>query len=284
MNLSGKSQVVGIFGDPVSHSLSPVMQNAAIKACGLDAVYVPFHVTGARLCDAVSGLRAMNLRGVNLTIPHKEAACSLVDVLDAQASLIGAINTIVNDNGLLKGFNTDATGFLKALKTELSFDPRGKRVLLLGAGGACRAALVALSQAGATWIGVANRTRARAQSLLDELSPQLSGTTFAEYQLAASLSDQLDAPLDLLVNTSAVGLQGGGFGFDPSGLVGPGGAVYDMVYAKAPTELLINASQKGLQGADGLSMLAAQGEEAFRLWFGCDPPARLMSDSLGAHE
>ncbi len=130
MPLSGRTTVVGIFGDPVEHSLSPRMQNAAIEASGLDAVYVPFHVTSAQLCDAVSGLRAMALRGVNLTIPHKEAAALLVDELDGQAALIGAINTIVNDHGRLKGYNTDGVGLLKALQQELGFDVEGRRVLL----------------------------------------------------------------------------------------------------------------------------------------------------------
>src|SRR5210317_90684 len=112
MQLSGKTEVVGIFGDPVEHSLSPRMQNAAIEAAGLDAVYVPFHVTAAQLCDAVSGIRAMALRGVSLTIPHKEKACTLVDELDGHAALVGAINTIVNNDGHLSGYNTDGAGLL----------------------------------------------------------------------------------------------------------------------------------------------------------------------------
>lgn len=283
MSLSGKTQVVGIFGDPVAHSLSPRMQNAAIEACGVDAVYVPFHVMKAQLCDAISGIRAMNIRGVNLTIPHKEASCALVDSVDEHAAMIGAINTIVNDNGILKGYNTDCPGFLKALKEEFSFDPCGKRVLVLGAGGACRAALVALAQAQVSWIGVANRTRVRAYNLIDELSVKFSGTTFADYQLDVSLLDKCEASVDLLVNASAVGLKGEEFDFDPTGLVNADGAVYDMVYAKEATGLLVSADEKGLKTADGSSMLAAQGEEAFKLWFDCDPPARLMSKLLADH-
>jgi shikimate dehydrogenase len=225
----------------------------------------------------------MNLRGVNLTIPHKEAACKLVDSLDDQAALIGAINTVVNDAGVLKGFNTDGSGLLNALKEELSFDPRGRRILLLGAGGACRAALVALSLAGASWIGIANRTRAKAKHLIDELSVNFSGTTFADYQLDASLLDECDSPVDLLVNTSAVGLGGEGLGFSPIGVVAESGFVYDMVYSKEPTKLLLEAREAGLKAADGLSMLAAQGEGAFKLWFNCDPPTGLMRESLNTH-
>ena len=150
MQVSGKTDVVGIFGDPVAQSLSPRMQNAAIQASGLDAVYVPFHVTAAQLCDAVKAIRAMSIRGVNLTIPHKEAACDLVDELDASAQLIGAINTVVNDNGRLKVYNKEGIGLLKDLKQQIGSYLAGKRVLLHWAGGACRAALVALCQAKVT--------------------------------------------------------------------------------------------------------------------------------------
>ena len=284
MPLSGRTTVVGIFGDPVEHSLSPRMQNAAIEASGLDAVYVPFHVTSAQLCDAVSGLRAMALRGVNLTIPHKEAAALLVDELDGQAALIGAINTIVNDHGRLKGYNTDGVGLLKALQQELGFDVEGRRVLLAGAGGACRAALVALCQAQVAWIGIANRTRERSLGLIEELAPNFPGTTFAEYELAPSLKKQGFEPVDLLVNTSAVGLKGDAFGFRLVDCVKPGGAVFDMVYGPEPTRLLLDARERGLVAADGLGMLAGQGEEAFRLWFGTAPGVSVMRRALDVND
>ena len=275
MQVSGKTDVVGIFGDPVAHSLSPRMQNAAIQASGLDAVYVPFHVTAAQLCDAVKAIRAMSILGVNLTIPHKEAACELVDELDAAAQMIGAINTIVNDNGRLKGYNTDGLGLLKALKLELDCDVAGRRVLLLGAGGACRAALVALCQAKVAWIGLANRTRNRSQQLIDEFSAKFSGTAFAEYELGSSLLSTCDEPVDLLVNTTAVGLKGEDFGFPVVDCLKPSGAVFDMVYAPESTMLRDQAIKRGLATADGLGMLAAQGEAAFSLWF-CHTPEPLV--------
>ncbi len=276
MQLSGKTEVVGIFGDPVEHSLSPRMQNAAIKASGLDAVYVPFHVTATQLCDAVAGIRAMALRGVNLTIPHKEAACHLVDELDKQAALIRAINIIVNENGHLKGYNTDGIGLLSALKQELGVDVAGLRVLLVGAGGACRAALVALCQAQVAWIGIANRTRERSLGLIEEMVANFPGTAFAEYELARSLVTECSEPVDLLVNTSAVGLKGDAFDFHITGCVKSGGAVFDMVYASEPTPLFREARNRGLSVADGLGMLSAQGEAAFQLWFGSAPEGHLM--------
>jgi shikimate dehydrogenase len=280
MQWSGQTVVVGLFGDPVKHSLSPRMQNAAIAASGLNAVYVPFHVTAAQLCDAVAGVRAMAIRGVNLTIPHKEAACHLIDELDEHAKMIGAINTIVNDGGHLKGYNTDVLGLQNVLKTELGVDLAGRRVLLVGAGGASRAALVALGQARAAWVGIANRTRARAQQLLEDLAPNFPGTAFAHYQLGSSLANAPPEPVDLLINASAVGLQDESFGFPICACVRPGGAVYDMVYAAVPTRLIQSAKERGLVAADGRGMLAAQGEAAFQLWFGTTPAAQVMRRAL----
>ena len=282
MHLSGKTTVVGIFGDPVEHSLSPRMQNAAIEASGLDAVYVPFHVTAAQLCDAIAGLRAMALRGVNLTIPHKEAACRLVDELDEQAALIGAINTIVNEDGHLKGYNTDGLGLLSALNRGFGVDVAGRRVLLLGAGGACRAALVALCQAHVAWVGIANRSRDRSLDLIEELGPNFPGTAFAEYELGASLVSEVPEPVDLLINTSAVGLKGESFGFHVTDCVKPGGAVFDMVYGSETTPLLRDAQKRGLAAADGLGMLSAQGEAAFQLWFNRVPEPFVMHRAIGA--
>lgn len=280
MQLTGKTTVVGIFGDPVQHSLSPRMQNAAIQANGLDAVYVPFHVTTTQLCDAVAGIRAMAVRGVNLTIPHKEAACRLVDELDDQAALIGAINTIVNEDGHLKGYNTDGIGLLNALQQELGVDVAGRRVLLVGAGGACRAACVALCQARVAWVGIANRTRDRSRTLVKELAPNFPGTTFAEYGLDSQLLTDCVEPVDLLVNTSAVGLKGETFAVQVTECVRSGGAVFDMVYAPEPTKLLREAQGKGLATADGRGMLSAQGEVAFQLWFGSEPKAGIMRQAL----
>jgi shikimate dehydrogenase len=280
MQLTGKTQVLGIFGDPIQHSLSPRMQNAAIQAGNLDAVYVPFRVTREQLCDAVRGIRAMGIRGVNLTIPHKEAACDLIDELDEQAQLTGAINTIVNDDGRLKGYNTDGQGLLKALKHELGIEVSGRRIMLLGAGGACRAALVALCQSGAAWIGIANRTRERAEALIAELAEHFKGTTLASFSLSASLAGCCPEPVDLLVNTSAVGLKGEAFDFPATGCVRPGGSVYDMVYAAEPTPLVRDALQAGFAAADGLGMLAGQGEIAFQLWFDKAPQKQVMRQTL----
>jgi shikimate dehydrogenase len=224
----------------------------------------------------------MKLRGVNLTIPHKEAACQLVDELDDQAALIGAINTIVNDDGLLKGYNTDGIGLLNALKQALGMDPAGLRVLLAGAGGACRAALVALCQAQVVSIGITNRTRERSLGLIAEMAAEFPGTTFAEYELTPSLASEGFASYDLLINTSAVGLKGDAFSFHITDCVKPGGAVFDMVYASEPTQLFREACDRGLSVADGMAMLSAQGEAAFKLWYGISPELNVMQRELAS--
>jgi shikimate dehydrogenase len=280
MTISGTTRVVGIFGDPVAHSFSPKMHNVALEAAGIDAVYVPFHVTPGQLPEAVAAIRSLDLSGINLTVPHKEAACELVDDLDPVATLCGAINTIVRRGERLVGCNTDGQGLLRAIHEDLGIGVQGKRVLILGAGGAARAALVALATAGAAWIGVANRTSERAQQLLVKLSPHFTGTAFAAYSLGGDFPAQLAGAVDLLVNSTTVGLHGAVFPWSPAICVRPAGAVYDMVYGREPTPLVLAARSAGLVAADGLGMLAGQGEEAFRLWFATPPPPGLMRATL----
>jgi len=281
MTITGTTRIVGIFGDPVAHSLSPRMHNAALVAAGIDAVYVPFHVAPDQLAAAVQAIRALGITGVNLTIPHKEAACALVDELDPLAAAIGAVNTIVNRDGRLCGYNTDGIGLIRALSGELGFSVDGKRVLVIGAGGAARAALVALARAGATWIGVANRTVSRAEKLLAELSPRLSGTALAAFPLGSDGSiDGLPERVDLLVNTSALGLHDDSCELSPKKLLHPVGGVYDMVYGPQATQLVLAAQADGLAAADGRGMLAGQGEAAFSLWFGVNPSPGVMRQAL----
>lgn len=277
MSLTGKTRVLGILGDPVAHSLSPSMQNRAIAEAGIDAVYVPFQVPAGQLAQAVAALPALGIEGVNVTVPHKEAVVALLDEVDPAARRIGAVNTIVNRRGRLMGYNTDGTGFLKALAEDLHFSASGCRILLLGAGGACRAALVSLALAGAAWIGIANRTRARAEALAEEFAGAFADTRIEVLDLSV---DGLCAPLrqvDLLVNTTAVGLRGEQFEDLPWENLRSAAAVYDMVYRQNGTPLVKQALKRGHRAADGIAMLAGQGEEAFYLWFGQRPAPGLMT-------
>jgi shikimate dehydrogenase len=171
-------------------------------------------------------------------------------------------------------------GLLRAIGEDLGIDVRGKRVLVIGAGGAARAAVVALAGAGAAWIGVANRTRARAEKLRTELAPKLKGTALAALPLSVELPACLEQGVDLLVNSSAVGLKGERLEVSLESCVLPGGAIYDMIYGREPTPLVASARAAGLLAVNGLGMLAGQGEEAFRLWFSAPAPAGVMRTLL----
>ncbi|AMV71803.1 shikimate 5-dehydrogenase [Desulfuromonas sp. DDH964] len=278
--VSGKTRVYGIFGDPVAHSLSPLMQNAAFAAAGIDAIYLPFQVAAPALPAAVAALRALGIGGINVTIPHKEQVLAFLDEVDPLAQRIGAVNTIVNRAGTLVGYNTDGIGLLRSLEADLQFRAAGKRILLLGAGGACRAALAALLGEGAAWIGVANRNPERALQLARELAPLAPGTSIAAFALAAAALAAVWGEVDLVINTSAVGLHGEDFPMPIATLLQPAGRIYDMVYGPRPTPLLAAARAEGRPCADGRGMLVGQGEEAFRLWTGQAPPSGVMRSRL----
>ncbi len=280
MNLSGAASVYGIFGDPVSHSLSPMMQNLAIREAGLDAVYVPFHVPPDKLESAVGAIRSLNIGGVNVTIPHKQQVVSLLDHVDQDAALIGAVNTIVNRNGVLTGYNTDGLGFIRSLSDDLNFDPQGKTVLLFGAGGACRAAMVSLLHVGVKQLCIVNRNLQRAELLKNEMQAVFPDSDLVAYGLETTAWDEYLTHADLVVNTTSMGLGGEELSFCPLAKIKASASVYDMVYSTAETPFVRSARARGLAAADGLGMLAGQGEEAFTLWFDLSPTKGLMRDCL----
>ncbi|HBT83519.1 MAG TPA: shikimate dehydrogenase [Desulfuromonas sp.] len=280
MKLRGTTSVYGILGDPVAHSLSPLMQNAAFAASGIDAVYVPFHVPPSELAAAVAGLRSLAVCGVNLTIPHKEAILPLLDEVDEAARQIGAVNTVVNRTGKLSGYNTDAGGFLASLADDLNISARGRRGLLLGAGGACRAAAVALASEGAAQVVIANRNSARAVALAAKYASLFPDTAFIGCGIEVDALRPLLEEADFLVNTSAVGLQGEAFPPWVLQSLAPAAAVLDMVYRRGGTPLVIASRAAGRDVTDGLGMLAGQGELAFTLWTGVAPPRALMKNTL----
>ena len=280
MSLTGKRQVFGILGDPVAHSLSPLMQNQALRSLDIDAIYVPFHVPPERLPAAIEGLRALGVMGVNVTIPHKEAVLPLLDQVDPSAALIGAVNTIVNRNGCLVGYNTDGLGFLRSAEQELGYCAKQSRVLMLGAGGACRAAVVALADAQVTSICIVNRTRERAVRLVADLDSRYEKVTFTAASYGDASFPASVVAADLIVNTTAVGLKGESLDFLPIRNIKASALIYDMVYSRIETPLLRAANSLALRAVDGLGMLAAQGEEAFYLWNGKRPTPGMMRQCL----
>jgi shikimate dehydrogenase len=274
--ISGKTRICGVIGDPIEHTMSPVMHNAAFAQLGLDYVYVPFHVKKEDLDRAIKGMRSLHIRGLNVTIPHKVAVIPLLDRIDPAAEKIGAVNTIVNDNGMLTGYNTDASGFLQAL-LEQKFEPKGKKAVILGAGGASRAISYILAQNGANLV-ILNReleldwAEDLAQWLSQVFRNRVKARELDEENLAASLEEA-----DILVNATSVGMKPGS-GETPVSprLFRPALVVFDIVYNPLQTRLLREAEEAGCNTIAGIDMLAWQGALALEMWTGQKAPVDLM--------
>lgn len=281
--ITSTTKILGIIGDPISHSLSPVMQNAALVEAGLDYVYLAFHVRPADLLSAVDGLRSLGVAGFNVTIPHKEAIIPFLDRIEGDAAVMGSVNVVKRDGDRLIGYNTDGIGFIRSLRVDLGVDPMGKRAVILGAGGAARGGAFALAAAGVSHITIVNRTVSRGELLATELAESFPKTqVFVAASDDKRVGNELSAS-DLLVNTTSVGMKNvGTHEFDLSGLSSRT-AVYDMVYIPAETELLRHARSRGCRTANGTGMLAGQGEEAFLLWSGVAAPEGIMRKTLDRH-
>ena len=282
LDMSAQTGLLGVFGHPIGHSLSPRIHNAAFRAQGLDLVYLAFDVAPERLPAAVSGIRALGIRGVNLTVPHKEAALPLLDALDTLAERVGAANTIVNDDGLLTGYNTDISGFTAALATVLPQGVRGLDCLVVGAGGAARAVLAALTDGGARTVYVYNRTPGRAVDLC-----RVAGTWGeSECRTIDEAALQHTArSVPLIVNATPAGLSGGVKELPlPVDSVGNGQIVVDLAYGRKSTTLVEAARQKGAIAIDGKKMLVMQAALAYRLWTGLEPPIETMHGSIDLRE
>lgn len=277
--ISGKTKLCGLMGDPVEHTMSPAMHNAAYRQMGLDYVYVPFHVRPEGLGKAIDGMRAFNMRGLNVTIPHKVAVIPFLDKLDTLVEKISAVNTIVNDNGVLTGYNTDATGFLRAL-LEKGIEPRGKKALILGAGGASRAVSHILADSGAERLIILNRAEELnwAYDLAGNIS-QLYNMDAKAGQLNRESLDSVMERIDIsiLVNTTSVGMTPD-VDSTPidADLLRPGLVIFDVVYNPLRTQLLKDAEAAGAETISGIEMLAWQGALAFEKWTGQEAPLDLM--------
>ena len=280
MTISGHTRVVGVIGDPIAHTRSPAMHNAAFEALGLDWLYVAFHVQPHDVEPALRGFRAAGMRGFNATIPHKQALATLIPDLTAEASFIGAVNTVVfGENDSVIGENTDASGFVAALDEAGIPRPTGKRAVVLGAGGAARAVVVALANVGVSEIVIVNRTVHRAEQLAKDVAARLPVRARA-IQLA---NDALAAELDdaaLLVNATAAGMEGQEPLPIDAAVISPNVAVYDIIYTPRETPLLKAAASRGCATLNGIGMLVHQGAEAFELWTGVSAPIDVMRRAL----
>lgn len=281
MQIDGSTRIVGVFGHPIAHTASPAMQNAAFDHLGMNWRYLAFDVDPANLRGALRGVADLNFAGVNLTVPHKILALDLVDEVDPEARQLGAVNTVIVDGRKLRGFNTDGYGFVRALREDFGLDLRGRRVLILGAGGAGRALAIQSALEGAAAIFLANRTVSKAFEVVGEvrkIAPH--AFTVALPTQPARIAKHLDE-VDLVVNATSLGLKPG----DPPPL-GKFPArckwlrVYDTIYRPAETPLLALARKAGAKTSNGLSMLLHQGARSFELWTGRRAPVAVMRRAL----
>jgi shikimate dehydrogenase len=278
LKLSARTLITGIFGDPVEHSLSPAMHNAAYAALGVDRVYVPFHVRPEQLTLAIRAIPALGILGVNVTVPHKEHAARLIQDLSAEAKMLGAVNCIVNRGSALYGDNTDARGLELALRElKVALGGRGKgEVIVVGAGGGAAAALLASKRLGAKRIVIVNRTRGRALALARRFTkPEIEVG-----ELAALRDRELLSGAALIINATSAGLGSGSFPELDYGSTASGCVFYDLLYARAPSAFLKPAIKLGRATADGALMLLNQGVLAFRLFNRLTPPAGVMRRAL----
>ncbi len=282
MNSNSHSVLLaGVIGDPVAHSRSPAMHNAAFAHLGIAARYERWHTPAAELPARVAALRGAEYLGANVTLPHKIAVIELLDRLSPLAEQIGAVNTIVREeSGALAGYNTDAPAVVGTLRGA-GFEPSGASVVILGASGAARAAVFALAEAGAAQITLVNRTLERAEQLAADV---LAATDNEALRLHALQLDDPDlaealAEAGLLVNATSLGWHGDETPL-PADLIQPGALVFDMVYRQ--TRLLRDAAARGARTLDGLDMLVRQAGLAFELWTGREAPLDVMRDALGS--
>ena len=274
--ITGQTQVFGIIGQPLGHSASPAMHGAAYISQGLDAVYVPFPVnTAADIPAALAGIRALSIKGINVTVPYKEAVIPFLDALHPVALQMGAVNTIVNRQGVLTGYNTDGDGFVLSLQEELSWDPAGKAVALIGAGGSARGIAFALCRAGISALSFHARTPEKAMRLCLELND-----IYPHIDMAV---DEDLATADLVIQTTPVGMQGTSEGQMPVSemyWVRPQHVVVDIVYKPAVTAFMAAAQARGARVLGGAGMLAGQGILAYELFTGKKVAYQTMKQAL----
>lgn len=291
--LSATTRLLAVYGQPIRHSASPAMQNAGLAALGLDWRYVACEVAPEQLVEALAGAKAMRFLGLNLTVPHKLLALPLMDVLDDSAQEWGAVNTVVFEAedpegwwrpiGQLReirspirsrGYNTDADAIVTAITTDLQLELRSSRVLLLGAGGAGRAAALRLAAEGVSELYLVNRTPSKAEALQQEIE--------ARYPAVSAHLGYPEAEVELVLNATSLGLKAGDpLPWDPARFdLRRADTVYDMVYRPAETPLLAAARAAGLRAANGLGMLLHQGAAALALWTGKPAPVAAMKSAL----
>lgn len=278
MEIPGRTKVCGIIGDPIEHSLSPVMHNAAFQELNLDFVYVAFRVKKNALRKAILGAISLDVHGLNVTMPHKNAVMKYLDKIDPTARLIGAVNTILNDEGRLIGYNTDGAGALRALK-ENGVGLEGKKLLLLGAGGAGKAIAFYVAQE-VEKLKILNRTTPMAKELAQLLRKEFDKKIDGNSLSAEIVKDELE-DADILINATSVGMHPdvNRSLVDP-GWLRPDLCVMDIVYNPLETKLVKDARLMGAKVVPGIEMLVYQGASSFEIWTDHQAPVKVMKEAV----
>lgn len=282
MGVKATTDIYGIFGHPVKHSLSPDMHNSAFNTLGLNSVYVAFDIDPESIEEATRAIRVMGIRGINITIPHKQTIIPYLDEVSPDAKLTGAVNTVKNENGKLLGYNTDVGGFLRAIREDLDFSPEGNTLFLIGAGGAARAVLSAFCMNGGAVVYITDIIKDKALELANQFKANFQNITIETVELDnQNLIEQKFEEADILVNASPAGMDGVGSLDIPLTSLNKNAVVYDLVYKPPDTNLLKEAKQLGHKASGGLSMLLYQGAESFEIWTGENAPVEIMKKALG---
>ena len=279
---------LGVFGDPVAHSLSPQIQNAALRACEINMQYARFHIRPNELRSALGLVRELDFVGINLTVPHKVLGLTQIDMADESASHCGAVNTVRLHDKKLIGSNTDAEGFSRAVRSEFSIDLRDLRVMILGAGGGTGHAIAwQCALENCERLVLVNRTPAKTNGIVERLRPffaeprvlgpvaRLEAVAWDETAMRAQLAD-----IDLIVNATPLGMNPSHPAPVPARLLAPHHIVFDCVYGPSRTGLLRGADEAGARGTNGLSMLLYQGALSFSLWFNREAPIEAMRSAI----
>ncbi|MFQ5912795.1 MAG: shikimate dehydrogenase [Nitrospinota bacterium] len=284
--MTSLERVLGVLGFPLGHSLSPLMYNPALAELELPYRFLAFEVRPEGLRDAMRGIRALGIHGVALTIPHKEAVLTHLDDLTEQARRIGAVNLVFRDGERLIGHNTDGAGFARSLREEGGMDPRGRRFLLLGAGGAARGIALELAAEGAAHLAIANRTLERAGALAEWVRKGFRSVRVQALPLRGGQVKAAAGEADAVIQCTSLGLMGGGeeedaLPLDP-GCLRPGQVVVDIVYRPLEPPFLRAARARGAKTVSGLGMLVFQGAENFRIWTGRELPVERVRAAMEA--
>ncbi len=276
MEIDGQTEIYGIFGWPVGHTKSPAMHNAAFAYCGMNAMYVPFSVPPEVLGKAVDGVRALGVRGVNVTVPHKVEVLQYLDDVEGAAAELRAVNVVVNRGGRLTGCNTDVEGFRKSLE-EAGVAVCGASAFVIGAGGAGRSVLRALQLSGAAELFLCNRTRSKAESVAREISR--FGVSVGTVNFSDAGADEIFRRCAIIINATSLGLRKEDAPPVDTELIHSGQTIVDLIYRPSETGFLAVGAGKGARTVNGYGMLVFQALEAFRLWTGETPPVEVMWDA-----